>query len=606
MCGISGMLGYGCSVDLIRKIVVDQKDRGPDFCSVEQVSERVVFGHNRLAILDLTVAGNQPFWDVSKKYCLSYNGEIYNYLEIRKELESLGIKFVTNGDTEVLIESWKMWGVKALDKFNGMFAFSIYEKEKNRVFLVRDRFGVKPLYYFSNNQNIVFASTANVIAREYDLMPNFHYIAKGTRFWAFEDDTSLTQYEGIKLVEPGYYIEIKNLNSMCLEIKKPCKYYDIFEESERNFSAIHEMSYEKIAELVYLYLDRAVNIRLRSDVQIGISLSGGLDSSSISFLAAEKYPKIIGFTFGDLRNEKSEAFLVLELARKLNIHIEYVGVQEKKVNWRSIINAVVKAQDAPFSGISIIAQYFLYEKIKNHNIKVVLGGQGGDELFMGYRKYQLAYLRELISKKKYVESIFFGFSLMEGILSELPRFSMYARAFKRYEKMEEASVLNIEEYALDIFLNEGGLKNKQVLDIKKTSLPTLLRYEDRNSMAHGIESRLPYMDYKLVELALAIPVAMKLRKGYGKWIIRDIMKNKITESIRLARYKRGFDISENWISSGLGDAIRNIIMENRLVCRDVFNEDVKTVFSDEMLKKSRTRFVEAMSLIWISGKLGDI
>jgi asparagine synthase (glutamine-hydrolysing) len=604
MCGIAGMIGQTSEVPL-HTILEQQNARGPDFRALERIDPQVLFGHNRLSILDLSAASHQPMWDSSQRFCISYNGEIYNYLELKRELQGLGHVFRTTGDTEVLLEAWKRWGTDALERLNGMFAFALFDKEAQKVYLVRDRFGVKPLFYAEKGNKFLFASSGKGIAQYFDLKPNLEYVAKGIQYWLFEDDTNLSQYHGLKALEGGCLLELdlNRPNSSQLH-----RYYHLEERAEQLAQRLLGYSDEALTQMVLQELTRAVSVRLRSDVPVGVSLSGGLDSSSITRVASELHGKVKGFTFGDPLDARSEGPLVAQLAQQTGIEAHYIGVDigvGENPDWHKLLWDTLEAQDAPFASTSIMAQNVVYAEVKRQGIKVLLGGQGGDELFMGYRKFQMGFLLERVRQRDFVGALGFALTLLPSVLAELPRAKLYGQAARRYlgpKKSEPDTGLHFPRYDKPLLARTSSLRGRQIQDILVSSLPTLLRYEDRNSMSHSVESRLPFMDYRLAELALALPATLKLRGGYGKWVVRKALEGRIPESIRMARYKRGFDVSQNWLERGLGGAIRTGLLEREDVLKEYFDGDVEKVFSDSHLHEQRSRFTAAMSLLWLGGK----
>lgn len=607
MCGIAGSYSAGFTqqiYDVVSAIVQSQFARGPDHQAIEKIitaQSALVLGHNRLSVLDLSGRANQPMWDSSNQYCIVYNGEIYNYVELRAELTKLGHIFATTSDTEVILNSFKQWGISALNRFNGPFAFALYDASKKQLWLVRDRFGIKPLYYFLKNDVLYFASSSNALASYFCLNPNLDFVARGLYSLVYENDNDETHYRDMFSLAPGHHLKVEIASSGILsyEIKK---YYDL---QTRVTSLTETVLSSSIPEMLGLLVDRlnqAVSIRLRADVPIGIALSGGLDSSSIAALVAEQHNNIIGFTFGHPTAKKSEGPLVNQLANKLNFEIEYIWPTTHEI--LQTIPKVVQAQDSPFGGMSVVAQYMVYQKVNAAGIKVLLGGQGGDEGFMGYRKYQVFWLQQLLRQKRYHEALMFSLQLIPLVLSEINQAKQYwqqrARYFKGKAPISSLCLPRIQPPFLG--LTKAGIRQRQVMDVTKYSLPTLLRYEDRNSMANSVESRLPFMDYTVIELGVALPEALKLAAGYGKWAVREIMQGKIPETIRAARYKRGFDVSmPQLIAAGLGQAIRDQLEGHYAKIRDFLTPRVRIaeLFSDQQFLQSSAKVPEAIALLWL-------
>lgn len=605
MCGIAGAFGENGDIrklkELVERIVYSQQRRGPDHHAVEIVDRNLVFGHNRLNIIDLTPLANQPMWDSGKRYCLVYNGEIYNYIELKAELQALGHYFITKSDSEVIIEAFKEWGEHAWAKFNGMFAFALFDSFEGKLYLVRDRFGVKPLYYYLDSYQLIFASTCKVIAQYFGLPPNTNYLSCGLQY-GFYEFGDISPYVGIKALEPGHYLKI-GINNGFL-VSQIHRYYDLEEKVAALREAIASISVSALVNMTSELLEDAVKIRLRADVPVGVSLSGGLDSSVLAYIASVNYQgNLTGFTFGSPHVPATEGQLVYEFSREIGIDIQFVYPDSSKIV--AIFPEVIEAQEGPFLSGSIIAQYLVFKAAKQSEVKTLIGGQGSDEAFMGYRKYLLFYLSDLIRRRDYKAAIGFGLYLIPSAVAELGQFSVYWYQRSRYfRKQGMNTILNLQPAEFTELGLEPGqmLWQRQAKDILKYSLPTLLRYEDNNSMGNSVESRLPFMDYRLVELGLALPDALKINKGLGKWVLRVTAKDKILDNIRKARYKRGFDVPiHEWIRNGLGTAVRAALYEKENVIKDFIrpNSNINEQFSDQCLIKRPGAFAEAVTLIWL-------
>jgi asparagine synthase (glutamine-hydrolysing) len=608
VCGISGLFTrqlFEEQVAVINKIVDDQRLRGPDYQAVEKIAgihSQIVFGHNRLSIIDLSQQANQPMWDYSRQYCIVYNGEIYNYRELRDELIALGYKFKTQSDTEVILNAFQAWGIDMLQRFNGPFAFALFDKLKEELWLCRDRFGVKPLFYCWYEDSLYFASSTRQLAKAFSFSPNLQYVARGLRYLVYEDNTDICAYEKLCAVPSSHYLLVKphGETAFTFQIKK---YYDLEQRIVHLKEQLVSCSEEDILNRIKDSLDQAVAFRLRADVPVGVSLSSGLDSSTIALLASQKHSNIKAFCFGSPTVKTSEGWLVNNLAKQKQLSVEYI--------WPTLDQLVralfetLKAQDAPFPTISVIAQYLVYESVRQSGIKVLLGGQGGDEAFMGYRKYQLFYLRQLIDKRHYLPMLAFMVQLVPTLIAEARQWNLYWQHRSRYQKKSlSVSNLNLPEaepinLSMDV---KTKLWRRQMADAMQFSLPTLLRYEDRNSMANSIESRLPFLDYHVLELGLAIPEVIKLRKGFGKWGVRAIMQNALPDYIRVARYKRGFDTPTSaLVQHGLGKIVRDLLESYSSKIKGFLHKNAKIaeVFSDNQLSHSPQVLAEAIALLWL-------
>ena len=608
MCGISGVFTTATISPYethVARIVQDQHLRGPDFRQVISVtghSANVVLGHNRLSIIDLSPTGNQPLWDIDRQLCVVLNGEIYNYIELRDELRALGHRFLSTSDTEVILESFKRWGIEAVSRFNGMFAFAVYDARSERLYLVRDRFGVKPLYYVASSNCLHFASTAGTMADLLGLAPNLEYLSCGVRYALWEHDEA-APYVGMQALKPGHWLQIDAASTGDLSGSLH-RYYDFAEQTAVLADSLADISVRGAADTLAELLEDAVRVRLRADVPVAISLSGGLDSSTVAALAGGVHAdRLEGFTFGDPACEDSEGPLVREFGRKSGIDVTYVwpGLEEICRSFED----TVAAQVGPFIGGSMMAQYLVFQAARNAGFKVLLGGQGGDEAFMGYHKFQVFHLRRLLARRRYPAALAFLLSLVPTVAAERAIWANTWSNRQRYLRRSGlGTALCLPGGDLEIgYARERPLRERQIADIALGSLPTLLRYEDSNSMGNSIESRLPFLDYRVMELGVALPETLKLRRGRGKWIVREAMKGRLPESIRNPRYKRGFDIQQRrWIEHGLGDRMRALLRErwDVLAAYVAPGTKVDETFSNDRLSSAPTAFVEATTLLWLA------
>lgn len=604
MCGISGAFSKELSSQqetMMTHVMRSQKTRGPDHeacIKLNGARSQTWLGHNRLSIIDLTQEANQPMWDDTHRYCIVYNGEIYNYIELRQTLQQFGFQFNTSGDTEVILNAFSHWGVHALNYFRGPFAFALYDTKEEKLWLCRDRFGIRPLYYVVRDDALYFASTTKALAESFHLAPNLDYVTRGLTYLVYEDDTHITPYQNMFCVPSGCYL----VAEMCDHgrfIHYIERYYYL---EEKVTHLIHTLpdTVPDLLELIQHRFEEAVTIRLRADVPLAISLSGGLDSSTVAASVSKKHDDIMAFSYAHPHHQQSEGPVIQHCAQFLNLNIKYVWPNTKEMI--AALFQTIDAQDAPFPSLSIVAQFLLYQHVRASGIKVLLGGQGGDEVFMGYRKFLLFKLRALLKSREYVSALYFVMQLLPGFLAEMGNFKTYwAHRHRYFQHKQLDTVLNLP-HADSMQRHQGENRQRQIQDIMQFSLPSLLRYEDRNAMGNSVESRLPFMDHELVELGLALPEAIKLRAGYGKWIIRHMMKNKIPDAIRLARYKRGFDIPLTpLLQQGLGTSIRERLKE-KSVTRDFVkrHHDIDVVFSDQAFQQTPRRLSEAITLLWLS------
>ncbi len=505
----------------------------------------LAFAHRRLSILDLSETGHQPMALQDGKLWITYNGEIYNYLELKKELEAEGAKFVSTSDTEVILYAYKHWGTDCLDKFNGMWSFCIYDEEKQELFCSRDRFGVKPFYYSDNENTFAFASEQKALVKGGIVKARInkkalHDYLINNRMEAEENNF----FEGISELWPGYYLKynLKNhsFNTACWFKLDP----------EYDYSTDLQSNEELIAQ-VKEKLTNAVNLRLRSDVPVGSCLSGGIDSSALAVLMEQKNPVYL-FT-SVFKNEKiDESYYARLVAGKVNC--VHKTVEPNANGLFKELETLVYAQDVPIWDTSTYAQYKVMELAKQNNIKVVLDGQGADEIFAGYHhhfvakwNYLLSYgnvfgfTRDLIQSKKTIESPF-GLFIKEKIKANHNTYLNEIGSYVDKNYINSYPVHNPTKYL-------GKVNDQLAYDITNARLKSFLKCEDRCGMWHSVESRTPFSDdIELINLMFSINGNRKMQKGVSKYFLREAVKEKLPQEIYERYDKKGFETPMNeWI-----------------------------------------------------------
>jgi asparagine synthase (glutamine-hydrolysing) len=605
MCGITGAIEFANLNKLDFKNGSDLHNyiasRGPDFYGYTSIyiqDYKVTFGHSRLAIIDLSVASNQPMISTNGRYMLTFNGEIYNYREIKKELIALGFLFTTEGDTEVLLKAWEAWGQACLPKFNGMFAFGIFDKQNQELFLVRDRFGVKPLLYGDlGNGQLLFSSSITAVARQVGEDLDLEYCSNGIRFGFFEGNKDSSPFKKVKYVMPGCILKCSIGSNLSVEEKV---WYSLEEEVNKKVAELVNYSDDELIEQSKSIIKDATNLRLRSDVPLAVSLSGGVDSSSIAAIAKKEANHLVGFCYGSPKNIKSEGPIVEAFVKTKGIDIHYIYPEYSSNQLGDLLERTMAAQEAPFLGLNVLAQQEIYKEVQQQGFKVLLGGQGGDEIFAGYRKFFFIALQNAWGDGKILESLSYLYSFGILLLQGLGDYKLYWQQRNRYLKKtgKDLSFLtNLPLNPIDL-LGHTTIRKRQILDVQQYSIPSLLRYEDRNSMSFSIESRLPLMDYRLVEFAIALQDRMKIKQGYGKWALRESMKSEVPAYILKNRVKRGFDVTQNWISNGVGERLRSNLLDNKNRTKDYvtdFNKLESSLQIDNLNKNSNSLY-EAMLL----------
>ena len=613
MCGIYGQIysAHAKRPDPLIPLAQIGK-RGPDLSGYSDVAcrhFRVLLAHSRLIILDPDKRSSQPMHFNGLDWQIIYNGEIYNFIELRSELIALGWSFSTQSDTEVLLKAWSQWGLDALPRLNGMFAFCVFNQSSGEIFLIRDRFGIKPLLWGRTPSNgLVFSSSLASVADATSSSVDIDSCAFGLKYGVYEGPDIDSPFHGVQEVPPGTWVKIQINNDLSSAndslVLSNGKWYDLNESVQRKQELVSEFSDDDLLAYSQEILESAVKIRLRSDVELAVSLSGGLDSSTVASLANKQVSGLEGFTYGSNKDCRSEGPIVERFANDLNILPHYIWPDMNSGELDKLLERTFMCQEAPFPGLSVMAQNELFRDVHSSGFKVLLGGQGGDEIFAGYRKFFVVATRHALHKRNIFDSLSLLYSLGLVLLNEVGSAKIYLQALKRYNKTTKNSFALLDWVPREANLwgeKDGSLSERQVADVMRWSIPSLLRYEDRNSMGHSVESRLPFMDYRLVELALALPTRLKIANGFGKYALRNIVNGLVPDFIRLNRTKRGFDVTQDWIKSGLGSSLRSRIFSSR----DVLNKHLRTgvdldrCLSDRALAANKNLLNEALMLAWL-------
>lgn len=502
----------------------------------------IFLGHRRLAIIDLTEGGNQPMQ--SDDYFIIYNGEIFNYLELREELRKSGHLFKTDSDTEVILKIYAAYGSSGFSKLNGMWAFVLIDLKKNIAVCSRDRFSIKPLYYLREGDKWYFGSEIKQLLpflKEKKLNTTLTYNFIRQQLLEHTNETFLS---GINKVPAK--------SSLTLDLTTGEYNIDPYWNYEPESGTI---TLEDATERFHQLLDDSIRIRMRSDVQVGALLSGGLDSSAITVLA-DRYSNGSFSTFSVVSDERKfseENFI--DLLVKHHPHPNY-KLRFKSEFIPESIDRVLFHQDQPFASLSIVAQYLMFQQIKSENdIKVILSGQGGDEILMGYLKYYFFNLIENKRKHRYGQLIR---EVMGSFLNRTVLWQLQWNEVKRYIPRFAGSAADfiLLQDSTEAVWKFNSLLERQQQDIDHYSVPVLAHYEDRNSMAASIESRLPFLDHRLVSFLVGLPVHMKMKNGWTKYVLRKSM-NELPDGIRWRRTKLGFDTPDAiWLKNQLAEMVR--------------------------------------------------
>lgn len=545
MCGIVAVVSLdrgGVDIERVRRMTSTLAHRGPDgeglvalggeTCNGAELPPYAVLGHRRLAILDLTEAGHQPM--SRDGVTVSFNGEIYNYLELREELQKYGVKFSSESDTEVLLQAYRKWGLDFLEKLNGIFAFVLDDPHAAMCIAVRDRLGVKPLFWTTDGHQVLLASEMRALrvglpssgandGLVYDFLLNGRL-----------DHSEETFFRGIYRVPAAHYLEISGGRTAVR------RYWS----AKAGTSRFRRSFEDNVTEFNTLLRD-SVKIQMRSDVPVGCCLSGGLDSSSVVSLASAMTDTPMTVFTARYREPTIDEWRYATAVHRAN-SVEPVAVFAEPQSYWDHLSEVVRAQEEPFGGPAVFAQWLLMKEIRANGIKVVLDGQGGDELLCGYAKYFYFHVADQVRSGRWMGAALTSARLlMSGgrqhlNLTGARRYLPVDWWFRRRSTSLLTSGFAEKWRGRSVVHPRGDVVEQQIIDITRYGLPTLLRYEDRNSMAHGVEARVPFLDHRLVEFALSVPVDHKIRGGRGKLLLREALKGVLPEVVRKRRSKLGF------------------------------------------------------------------
>lgn len=546
MCGICGIINFNHQpVDsaVVKAMMQKMKHRGPDDEGFF-IEKNIGLGHVRLSIIDLTSAGHQPMISDDDRYVITYNGEIYNYLELKQELKN-DFTFKTGTDTEVLLNAFRKWGKECLNKFNGMFSFVIYDKLTKELFGARDRFGVKPFYYYKSTDTFIFASDipSILITKKYNPAVNkkitYDYLVFGRT-----DHSEDTFFKDIKKLQHGHCFTIKN-GQFHLE-----RWYKL------QINIIEENKIDKVEKFLSLFID-SIKLRLRSDVPLGVCLSGGLDSSSIVGILKNKlnYNNISTFSAVYEKGERADESNYIELLKSYSKSFNYTKPTSDL--FLEDMNDLIEAHSEPFSTSAIYSQYKVMQ-LAQGKVKVLLDGQGADEHLAGYHYFYGFYFKELfksLSVIKLLNEVYTNIKFTRSLYGIKTALYFMLPAHIAESIMNSKKVFLSNEF---LEQNKGSEiaeslysspdLNTALLNHFEYKLEHLLKWEDRNSMWFSLESRIPFLDYRLVEYMFSLPAESKINKGQTKSLLRESMANIIPDVIKNRTDKIGFATPEsNWL-----------------------------------------------------------
>ncbi len=603
MCGILGVLSKKNNLEKYKNVLNVLKHRGPDDEGIF-INENIFLGQRRLAIIDLSPSGKQPMSlkckKTQSKLIVNFNGEIYNYKDLKRELENLGHSFFSNSDTEVILHSYEEWGNEAFSKFRGMFAIALYDEDRKELSLIRDRFGIKPLYYYFDENNFVFAS-------EIKAFWSIDFIKKEIRDGAPEEFLFFgyllqpnTFYKNIFALEAGHYLKIR-LNDENFEIKKE-KFADI---KDYYLLPKEQISLEEAIKKTKEALLDSLKYHLVSDVEVGLFLSGGIDSTILLYLMRElKQEKIktVSAIFPKTIYDESEK--INELVQKFNTNHLELKITGKDF-LENLDNIFYHMDEPTIDGVNT---YFVSLAAKKAGLKVVLSGLGGDELFYGYPSFfDLTKINKIKPILKYLGigyllKLFAGeFNIKINKLADIinsknlkEAYLIYRRIFGNYNP----KYLNVYEFTNNTnennkFNNSGDSNIRtnsynsdydliSFLEMSYYLKNQLLRDSDVFSMAHSIELRVPFVDNVLFEKIVPIPDEYKIKNNISKFLLKEIIKDKVSEKI-LNQKKQGFVVPiELWLKNEAKEILQKEILNNNIFDRKKIEKMLNLFYQNKL------------------------
>lgn len=629
MCGIVGFVTKNIDAISLNEKMLNALSlidyRGPDD-SGTSYDKNVGLGHVRLSIIDLSGAGHQPMFDQSSNYGITYNGEIYNYKEIREELIALGSVFFSNTDTEVVLECYKQYGNQGFSKLNGMFAFAILDKVLNKIVIVRDRFGIKPLHVCANHDGFFFASEIKsilsflneTIVVNKDVFPEWSFYGS-----ALGENTF---YKGIKKLLPGSYLEV-DLNTLSVVETSYWKPENIL-----MLSGAKVGDETSIVKNVKNLLKEAVQKQLIGDVPVGVFLSGGIDSSAITAFASEHYGSklktfSVGFDFDKGVNELPKA---RKLAEKFGTDHNELIISGYELT--DIVQKLVHHHDSPFSDAANIPLYLLGEHVKGE-VKVVLQGDGGDEIFAGYKRYQTLatksmwkYLTPFIafansfspkSNKHYIRQRYLNAlnsrddsKLMALLLTAEDQKNNPLRIFSKMLQQEIKHVNPFQAFeSCNSRFDDKDIVQRMLFTDTQIILPDIfLDKVDRSTMATSIEVRVPFLDNELTEYVMSLPSSVKIKHGQKKWLLKQALLGLVPDDI-LFGPKTGFSVPYKfWLKGPLNILFNDCVSTLEKQQCDYFDfNEIRLLMAENLAGKRDHGFLMWKTLnlmIWLIAKNG--
>lgn len=576
MCGITGYYCFNEACQYINEFnssVEFLNHRGPDHHG-GKINDYAALGHTRLSIIDLSDEASQPMLSEDENFAISFNGEIYNYIELKEKLKLKGAHFKTNSDTEVILRGFELMGDGIFELMKGMFSLAIYYKKQNQLILARDRFGIKPLYYYKEENKLFFASEMGALL-EYPIPRKLNHesLTKYFRFNYIPGNESMI--EGIKQVDPGYYIIIDELG-----IRKH-QYYKIK-------NAVIKIDFRDAINHIHKLLDQSVSEHLIADVPVASFLSGGLDSSIISMLASKHHPGLQTFSAGLSEYPYfDESKYGKMFSKQINTNHHSFDLSENKII--DSVEDILNGFSEPFADSSAIAYNLLSKKTSEH-VKVVLSGDGADEVFGGYRKHKAEWLIQnniLLAKLSGILGLAvkeisgsrnnFGGNRKRRLkkwisgtkLSNEERYLLWA-SIQTESEVQQLLKTDSKSRVLD-YLKIGNINDVLEADMRMVLPGDMLTKVDRMSMQYGLEVRTPFLDHDLVDFVFSLPSKWKLKGGIRKNLLKEAFKKELPDYI-VKRKKKGFEVPLwAWLNGPLKDLMLTLLSDEKIKKTGLFN-----------------------------------
>lgn len=622
MCGITGYYNFDCTQQIpsstLQKMTKVIAHRGPDDsgCFLMDRKKRAIhafrdheeqvlvhghigLGHRRLSILDLSPRGHQPMFSKDGNIVLSFNGEIYNYIELREELKKAGYTFTTGTDTEVVIAAYQAWGTTCFKKFNGMWALALYDVQAHQLLLSRDRYGKKPLYYYQKDNVLVFSSEIKSIFQYPDIpkSPNLKKLVNYCgRHYRYVDNNNESFFQDILQVPKSTYMTFSDTGKVTT---------DTYWSLEPFLNIRTKISEAEAVEQFLNLLEDAVKIRMRSDVPVGFFLSGGMDSTSIVALAAKLSKNLQTFSGVTGDGYYNETEYIEEIIKHTGVQSTFVYPKPEALF--PTVKEMLGFHDEPICTITWYSMYLMTKETAKSDITVILTGHGGDELLAGYwdhyhyhfhglntncvgdqrelKKWQENYRRsmdEYHRMKSYIPS------LQKDRTLEFGRYSKYLNCLS--PKLQLLDTIPNEVYNVSC---RDELTRRLYLEAIHETIPTSLRVEDRNFMAFSIENRVPFLDYRLAEFCFGLDNSLKIQNGFGKHLLRKATKNILPDKVRLRKDKVGFNApADEWFRNENRQEIEALLTRKNFVNEEIYNiKETKQIFKRHLEGENHYMFI---------------